>query len=182
MARTAPPDPRRAAQGFVDHLNSVINRTVSDARLSLIPLPDDPAAFEITRLVEREAVPFDLLGSSLRLFVSQTLVVVNGHCQTESHAYRLQEDDSRQSWLIRWEYLREPPRTDYPYPAAHAHVNGEWERSEALDRLHIPTRRVPLELLLWHLIAEWGVTPRSDDWQAILRESIEGFDERRTAH
>jgi hypothetical protein len=57
-----------------------------------------------------------------------------------------------------------------------------WQRDEALDHLHIPTRRIPLELAIWHLLAEWGVTPRSDDWQAILRQSIEGFDERRTAH
>ncbi len=134
---------------------------MSDARLSLLPLPHDSDTFEITRLVEREAVPLDLLGSTLRLFVSQTIVVVSGHCQTESYAYRLQEDDSRQSWLLRWEYLREPPRPEYPYPAAHVHVNGAWERSEALDHLHIATRRIPLELVLWHLIAEWDVTPRS---------------------
>jgi hypothetical protein len=182
LARTATPDPRGAAQGFVDHLNSVLNRTVSDARLSVIPLPHDPAAFEITRMVEREAVALNLLGSALRVFVSQTITVVEGHCRTESYAYRLQRDDSRQSWLIRWEYLRDPPRPDYAYPPAHVHVNGAWQRDEALDHLHIPTRRIPLELVIWHLLAEWGVPPRSDDWQAILRESIEGFDERRTAH
>jgi len=181
LARTAAPDPRSAAQGFVDHLNSVLNRTVSDAHLSLIPLPHDPSAFEIARFVKREAAPLELLGSSLRLFVRQIIVVADGHCRTESYEYRLQRDVARQSWLIRWEYLRNPPRPDYAYPAAHAHVNGEWERAEALDRLHIPTRRVPLELVVWHLIAEWGATPRSDDWQSILSESIEGFDERQTA-
>jgi hypothetical protein len=60
-------------------------------------------------------------------------------------------------------------------------VHAEWRQSAALDRLHIPTRRVPLELVIWHLIAEWRVTAKSDRWQGILRESIEGFDERRTA-
>ena len=122
-----------------------------------------------------------LLASSLRLFVRQILIVVDGHCPTESYEYRLQRDDARQSWLIRWEYLRNPPRPEYAYPAAQVHVDGEWERAEALDRLRIPTRRMPLELVVWHLIAEWGVSPRSDGWQNILGESIEGFDERRTA-
>ena len=147
----------------------------------MIPLPHDPAGFEITRIVKREAVSLNLLASSLRLFVRQILIVVDGHCPTESYEYRLQRDDARQSWLIRWEYLRNPPRPEYAYPAAQVHVDGEWERAEALDRLHIPTRRMPLELVVWHLIAEWGVSPRSDGWQNILGESIEGFDERRTA-
>jgi hypothetical protein len=42
--------------------------------------------------------------------------------------------------------------------------------------LHIPTRCIPLELVVWHLIAEWGVETRSDDWRALLVASAEGFD------
>jgi hypothetical protein len=76
--------PRRAAQGFADQLNSVLNRTISDSRLSLIQRPGDSGAFQITRLVA------------------------------------------------------------------------------------------------WHLIAEWDVETKSDNWQAILAASIEGFDSRRT--
>ncbi|MHB8691497.1 MAG: hypothetical protein ACYDHH_09655 [Solirubrobacteraceae bacterium] len=153
---------------------------MTDARLSLLALPREPNAFELTRFVEGASAPLDLHGSSLRLFVRQIIDVNDGHCQTESYAYRLQSDDSLGSWLLRWEYLRDPPRPDYAYPAAHVHVNGTWGRSEVLGRLHIPTRRVPLELVVWHLIADWSVTPKTDDWQAILRESIEGFDERQT--
>jgi hypothetical protein len=66
---------RSAAQAFVDHLNSVLNATVTDSRLSLLPLPYDEAAFEITRLVEAKAVPLELRGSDLRLFIRQTIVV-----------------------------------------------------------------------------------------------------------
>jgi hypothetical protein len=112
--------------------------------------------------------------------VRQVVVVVDGRCQTESYTYRLQSGETMESWLIRWEYQREPPRPDYVYPAAHVHVHGAFPDAEPIGRLHIPTRRVPFELILWHLIAEWGVESKSRDWQTILTESIEGFDRGRT--
>lgn len=143
-----------------------------DSRLSLLTRRSAPSLFELTRFVDGLAAPLDLHGTSLRLFVRQIVQVVDGHCRTESYAYRFQADGSIGSWLIRWEYLRSPPRPSYAYTAAHVHVNGSWQRSEMLDRLHIPTQQVPLELVVWHLIAEWGVSPKTDDWQAILRESI----------
>jgi len=116
------------------------------------------------------------------LFVRQVIEVVDGHCRTEAYSYRLQADASRSSWLIRWEYYRDPPRTDYPYVLAHVHVNGEFLDGEPLGRLHVPTRRVPLELVIWHLIADWGVESKTTGWQVLLAGSIKGFDERRTAH
>lgn len=182
LARTGTPPSRKAAQAFVDHLNSVVNGTVSDSRLSVIPIPDDEDAFEITRLVDSKRTPLDLRGTALQLFVRQTIVVVDGHCQTESYSYRLQAEAGAKSWLIRWEYYRDPPRPGYAYPLAHVHVNGTLPDGEPVGRLHIPTRRVPLELVLWHLIAEWNVDPRTKDWSTVLQHSVSGFDERRTAH
>jgi hypothetical protein len=163
-------------------LNSVLNRTVTDSRLSLIPRPDDPAAFELTRLVGTSPASLELHGTSNRLFVRQVFEVIDGHCQVESYRYRLQATDARESWLIRWEYYREPPKADYQYPLAHVHLKGVLADGRQADRLHVPTRRVPLELVLWHLVAEWGVEPKSADWRAVLEESIAGFDERRSAH
>lgn len=179
MARTG--TPRSAAQAFVDHLNAVLNATVSDARLSLLALPGDERAFEITRLIDSSRAPLELLGSQLRLFVRHTIVVTDGHCQTESYAYRLQGDQTSASWLLRWEYFRNPPRPDYLYPLAHLHVNGAFANNKPIAPLHIPASRVPLESVLWHLTAEWGVAPRTDAWQTILSESADGFHERRTA-
>ncbi|MEX0973667.1 MAG: hypothetical protein WDZ46_10490 [Solirubrobacterales bacterium] len=103
------------------------------------------------------------------------------HCQTVSYRYRLQADDSPGSTLIRWEYDRDPPRTDYEYPLAHVHFHGHLAGDDVRS-LHVPTGRVPLEYVAWHLIAEWGTTPLADEWQSILEASIEGFRERRTAH
>lgn len=182
MAKTGTPTPRSAAQAFVDHLNAVLNATVSDARLSLLALPGEEHAFEITRLVGAARAPLELLGSSLRLFVRHTVVVLDGHCQTESYGYRLQSGEAAGSWLLRWEYFREPPRPDYAYPLAHLHVNGAFADGEPIAALHIPSSRVPLESVIWHLIAEWGVAPRNDAWRTLLSDSVDGFHQRRTAH
>jgi hypothetical protein len=159
-----------------------LNRTVTDSRLSLIPRPEDPSAFELTRLVGGSPLPLELSGTFSRLFARQLFEVVDGHCQVEHYSYRLQSTDARKSWLIRWEYYREPPRSDYPYPLAHVHFNGVLADGTEAGRLHVPTRRVPLELVVWHLVAEWGVEPRAEDWRSVLAESITGFDERRSAH
>lgn len=42
-------------------------------------------------------------------------------------------------------------------------------------------RVVPLELVIWHLVAEGWVTPRIHGWRALLEEAIQGFDARRRA-
>jgi hypothetical protein len=106
-------------------------------------------------------------------------------CHTASYRYRLADSDAKDAWLLRWEYDRRPPRSDYPYPRAHVHANGALRGLKALhtnpaSRLHIPTARVPLELVLWHLIAEWGVKPKRSDWRNFLERSILDFEQKRT--
>jgi hypothetical protein len=160
---------------------------VTDARLSLLPLPGEETRYFLACFQNRERIPLALHGGGVRLFIQQAIEVVGNHCQTVSYAYRLQSDDD--VWLLRWEYYRERPRADYEYPPAHLHVNADFVESASavarLDKtpshLHIPTARVPLELVLWHLIAEWGVTSKSDDWSQVLGDSLEGFQHRRTA-
>jgi hypothetical protein len=107
---------------------------------------------------------------------------------TVSYAYRLMTADSKDAWLVRWEYFRRLPKPGYECPLAHVHVNGAFLDRDAglvlskpLPHLHIPTARVPFELVLWHLLAEWGIASKTDDWQPLLRESLSGFEERRTA-
>lgn len=173
--------PRKHAQAYADHLNGVLNQTVTDARLSLIQRPEDDRAFELTRLVAGSSAPLDLHGSGLLLFVRQVIVVEDGHCRVESYGYRMQTDASTKSWLIRWEYIRDPPRPDYAYPQAHLHINAGFPDGSPVSRLHVPTRRVPLELVVWHLIAEWEVNSKTDDWPPALTTSIEGFDQRSTS-
>jgi hypothetical protein len=166
-------------RGFADHLNGVINRTASECRLSVIAdKSTDRPRFDIARLVEGAITPLDLNGSRARLLVQQKVEVEDDHVSTLTYVYRYQLDETKGSWLFRWEFFRNKPKDDYPYPLAHFHVNANMETRADLDHVHFPTRRVPLELVLWDLIEEWSVKPLDDDWRAILEESIGGFDER----
>jgi hypothetical protein len=127
--------------------------------------------------------PFALAGTGLRLFVHQTIDVgEEGHCQTADYQYRLASGDEKADWLLRWEYFRTPPTPDYPYTRAHLHVKATLATGDReLPKLHVPTARVPLELVLWHAIAEWGVAPKAENWREILEASLSGFEQRRQA-
>jgi hypothetical protein len=175
--------PRSVAQAFADHLNSLLNQTVTDARLTVIGDPTHSARFTLACLRGTTPISFVLHGSRVRLLIVQTLRVSGEHCQTLTYQYRLSSGEDKPSWLMRWEYFRHRPTPDYPYPLAHVHVNADLlprGADLALAKLHIPTRRVPLELVLWHAIAEWGVVPKRDDWQALLEASIAEFERRRS--
>jgi hypothetical protein len=87
----------------------------------------------------------------------------------------LQADPSTGSWLIRWEYVREPPRAEYAYPRAHVHVNGFFADGAPVARVHIATPRLPLELVVRNLVSDWGVKPRTEDWLPILEDSAKDF-------
>lgn len=162
---------------------------MTDARLTLLPIPGRETHYNLACVENGERVAFALHGVSERLFIRQAIEVVGDHCQTVSYAYRYQSGEDRKSWLLRWEYFRERPRPDYEYPLAHVHANAEFvdpgpaaaHLAKPPSHLHIPTARVPLELVLWHVIAEWGLTPKTDDWRELLSESLEGFERRRRA-
>lgn len=130
----------------------------------------------MTRVIDGDDVPLELDGTTARLVVQQ-VVVEDDQCRTESYSYRLQADVSRKSWLIRWEYRRDPPRANYPYPRGHVHFNGTLFDGTPADHLHVPAPKMPLELIIRHLTTDWGVKPRSEDWEAILGESAVSFDE-----
>jgi hypothetical protein len=176
-------DAKQTAQGLADYLNSVLNRTVSKSRLSVVEEEgSSPPHFDLVRIVQKQTAPLELNGTSRLLYVQQKIEVVDGHCTTLTYSYSYQTTDNPSSALYRWEYFRHKPKDDYPYPLAHFHAEAVLtETEELVGARHFPTRRVPLELVLLHLIVECGVKPLSDDWRGLFETSIEGFDERRTA-
>lgn len=147
----------------------------------MAPIAGCPDAFRLTRLVDGDDAPLELDGTTARLFVQQVVAVQDGRCRTELYSYRLQTDASPRSWLIRWEYVRDPPPADYAYPRAHVHINATFADGTPVGRRHVPTRRIPLELVIRHLITDWGVKPRSEAWAAVLEESVAGFDDAQPA-
>ena len=148
--------------------------------------------FLLSRFEGKRQLPLELFGSEKTLFVQQIICVIEDdqdspgaaetgmRCRTLSYRYALNNEGGKP--ILRWEYDRSPPRSDYPYPLAHVHVHAKLDDGTELDDLHISTERVPLEQVLWHLLSEepWGIQPRSGNWQAILEESLSGFAERRS--
>jgi hypothetical protein len=172
------------AQGLARHLNRVLNQTVSDSRLSVSAIRGEGDTFRLARLVEREDAPLELYGTTARLYVRQVVVVEDGRPRMKSYEYRYQADESRKSWLIRWEYSRERPRPDYPYPLAHMHIratspDGTPIDGHPVDRHHIPAgwagSPTPLEEIIRYLISDRGVKSKSKDWEAILDAPAAGF-------
>jgi hypothetical protein len=166
--------------------NSVLNRTVSKSRLSvLLEKGTDPPHFDLFRRVNNRVTPLELNGTSALLLVQHKIEVVGEHCATLTYSYRYQRNEDPKSWICRWEYFRKPPKPDYRYALAHVHVNADLARKagsgEDVSGFHFPTRRVPLELVLLHLIQEWGVKPLKANWRKTLTTSVKGFEERRTA-
>jgi hypothetical protein len=91
-ARTGGALPGRAAQVLADRLNGVLNRTVSDSRLSVDKIAGYTDGFEVARVVDGANASLDLDGTTARLFVRLVVAVEDGHCRTESCTYRLQAD------------------------------------------------------------------------------------------
>ena len=186
--RTVIAGPREVAQGFADHLNWLLNQTVSDARLTLVPSPRDEQEFALAHVVNGLITPLELRGSRSLLFVEHRIAVVDARCATQSYSYRVHHGPERADWLVRWEYLRDPPSPHYEYPLGHVHLNAAWVGAEgesltakAPKKLHFATGRVPFELVLWQLIAEWGAQSREADWRKLFSDSIAGFEQRRSA-
>lgn len=147
---------------------------MTQARLVLVPLPGEPTHFDITGWREKRPAPLELNGGTRRLSILQTIEVQpDGHCATAFYQYRFLLDESLDSWLLRYEYYRRPPDPGYEYPLAHLHFNDAFvTKKKALERLHFPTARVPLESVLWLLLAEGEVKPLSDDWRAVLARHV----------
>ncbi len=99
---------------------------MTDARLTLLPIPGQETRYNLACVENGERVAFALHGVTERLFVRQAIEVVGDHCQTVSYAYRCQSADGKSAWLLRWEYFRDRPRPDYEYPLAHLHANSEF--------------------------------------------------------
>ena len=82
-------------------------------------------------------------------------------------------DDPRP--LFTYQYDQNAP---FPYPRCHLHVFAapdDYAQERPFSRLHLPTRRITLEQIVWHLIHEHDVEPRRDDWRQVLWQNEEWF-------
>jgi hypothetical protein len=84
--------------------------------------------------------------------------------------------EGHQEPMFRWEYVSEPEGDD-AFWARH-HLQGPapidvGSRYVSLNDLHVPTGPVQVEEIIRFCINDLGVAPLSDEWDAILVESVE---------
>lgn len=97
-----------------------------------------------------------------------------------SFIYQPSEAANESNWVFRFEYVRKPQLDPQklPYPRSHVHINCHpqgYGGQKSFPDLHLPTRRVTLEQVVWHLIQEHEVKPLRKDWQEVLRRNEAEF-------
>lgn len=163
----------KVIQPYVDHLNRVLNKTITQSRLDTI---ESEAAFVvITRFQQAEVTPLELSGGKWLHFRQLVIEQDNKIDVLEAHyIFSLSQDpDHEESHIFRWEFIREPPAPHVPQ--SHLHIYGQNPHAQNLSRVHFPTRRLSVEQIIWLLIQEWDVTPQSENWYAILQRGHRDF-------
>lgn len=176
-SKPIPPEVRE----FADRLNSALNRSITKHRIIVAPVPGANDLFHV-RLdpqVDSGLARLSVEGGD-DLYLS-LLVGVDASCSVREYRYYLYARDDRDSLLLRWEFDREKVKPNYKYVRAHVHFHGTFEHSDKpAEELHIPTSRVSIEELAWHLITDWNVKTIHGGWQAALVESSEKFAKERS--
>jgi len=99
---------------------------------------------------------------------------------TLEYLYWYQATADSNSWIFRYEYLRDPP-PGYPYAPCHVHVNAKpatYTGAKPFHDLHLPAgERVTVEHVVRHLIAEHGINPISPKWEETLKSAEDHFHE-----
>ena len=176
------PKAGRAAREFAEMVGAVVNATISAAPITLTEVVGQAETWYVAH-VGPDKVPAPLpLTNGHYLYLYNRLGVrrKERYIATLEYRYVYQATESDDSWIFRYEYVREPPEP-YPYPREHFHVNASpasYRGPEPFEGLHLPTgRRITVERLVRHLIAEHGLEPISPDWESTLAEAEDHFRE-----
>lgn len=161
-------------------IGGVVNATISHAPVTLTEVGDE---LWVVAHVGPNKLPAPLpLTNGHYLFLYNVLGLrrKQRYLTTLEYRYVYQSTDADDSWIFRYEYVREPPEP-YPYAREHLHINAQpsfYSGVSPFPGLHLPTgRRITVERLARHLIAEHGITPISPDWEKTLEQAEGHFRE-----
>jgi hypothetical protein len=171
----------RTARDFARLVGRVINTTVSAAPITFVEVRGEEVGF--IAHCERAIRPIPmLLANGEYLFVYQALGLRRAEhfLTTLEYRYTYQATAADDSWLVRYEYKREPP-PPYAYPLCHLHVNANptaYAGEKGFADLHLPCgERVTIESVCRHLVTEHGIGPLSPDWEEVLAGCEDAFQE-----
>ncbi len=176
-------DPKEVFETFRDHLGRLLNRTITDAPLSLIHARNEDRA-QVAFRRGQASIAAPVFTNDLFLYIGQVLRVAQQRdgswkLRTVQYRYRIQgsaglEDED----CLRWEYVSREVR-DTAHCRHHLHLQGEYtlgpRRTIPLAKVHIPTGWVTVEEIIRFLITELDVRPKEQGWEKLLRESEEAF-------
>lgn len=179
MART----PREAFQTFQDHLNRILNKVLTRARLrfSVRNATQEKTSLSFfdsrTRPVAVRLHP----SSPWHLSVRQELLAIpegRGYTlRTLQYAYRIQRTPSvRDEAEVRFEYVSPDIDPEFPYSRHHVQFHQDYHEVRegfSLQKLHIPTGEITIEQVIRFLIADLNVPPLVSNWNEELRKSEE---------
>jgi hypothetical protein len=168
----------RGVHEFAEMVGSIINATVSKAPITYVEA-GGPRTWYVAHVQDKIPAPLPLTnGHYLFLYNLLGLRRKERYLATLEYRYTYQATTRDDSWILRYEYVREPPEP-YPYAKQHVHVNATpdaYGGAESFPGLHLPTgRRITIELLVRHLIAEHGLVPISDKWETTIQEAEAHF-------
>jgi hypothetical protein len=179
-ARTA----ASAVQLFCDHLNRLLNTTLTRARLGFAGEPGGKSVVNI-RLKEGvdsfaglKTAHFGSVFLQLAQLVTTDPAGKRWHrLRTVRYRYSLSGHPEHDA-LVRWDYSREQEHGSKPW--CRHHIQGSLEVKlpggvAKLNDFHLPTGYVAVEDIVRFCIVDLGVKPLSPDWDGILRESSRAF-------
>lgn len=168
---------------FVDHLNTVLHRTVTQMPLSL-EIAGTMANVRFRRGLETAPAVITTCYGAMDLYIGQlcgAVVDERGEytLHTTSYRYALLPE-GRTEPLLRWEYVR-TPASDAQYCRHHVQgpipldLSDRAGQQANLMHWHLPTGWVTIEEVLRFCIVDLEVVPLDPQWDGILRDSYERF-------
>jgi hypothetical protein len=161
-------------------VGAVVNATISHAPITFVEVEAEAPTWFIAHVGgDKLPLPLPLVnGNYLYLYQVLGLRRKEKYLATLEYRYTYQRTASDESWIFRYEYTREPP-DPYPHSLAHVHINASptsYAGADPFPGLHLPTgRRITVERLIRHLIAEHTITPISPNWEEVIREGEAHF-------
>lgn len=157
----------------------MVNATVSQAPISYVEVTDAEFACYVAHCPQVKPEPLPLVnGHYLYLYNGLGLRRKERYLATLEYRYWYQATPNENSWIFRYEYLREPP-PGYPYASCHVHVNARptsYTGAKSFPDLHLPAGdRVTIESVVRHLIAEHDLTPISPNWETTVKQAEDHF-------
>jgi len=170
-----------AMREYQKHLNALLTRTVTQARLVVAAYPSPPAGPPRMQIAFRRhgaavLAPLRTRFGQVGLYLGQLCEDVSTpegrhHILTVAYQYTLTPSGTDEA-LLRWEYVKRPERgaqwCRHHLPGPVRLTVGR--RATRLNDWHLPTGHVAIEELLRFCIVDLGVKPQSVGWDAVLRE------------